>query len=63
MKTPADLAKGWLLKAASDLAAARACVAGAVALDVACFHCQQAAEKSVKAFLIFHGWHFLSHTT
>jgi HEPN domain-containing protein len=55
MKTPADLAKGRLLKAVSDLAAARACVAATIALDVACFHCQQAVEKSLKAFLIFHG--------
>lgn len=54
MKTASDLAHGWLRKAESDLAAARACVAAGTALDVACFHCQQAAEKSLKAFLIFH---------
>jgi HEPN domain-containing protein len=54
MKTPADLARGWLLKAASDLAAARVCLRAGTALDVACFHCQQAAEKSLKGFLIAH---------
>lgn len=57
MKAPADLARSWLLKAASDLRAARACVA-AGSPDTACFHCQQAAEKSLKAFLIFHGIRF-----
>ncbi len=54
MKAAADLARGWLFKAASDLRAARACLA-AGSPDTACFHCQQAAEKSLKAFLIFHG--------
>jgi len=57
MKAPADLTRGWLLKAASDLRAARAC-ASASSPDTACFHCQQAAEKSLKAFLIFHGVSF-----
>ena len=54
MKTASDLAHGWLRKAESDLSAARVCVRAGTALDVACFHCQQAAEKSLKAFLIFH---------
>ncbi len=53
MNAPADLARGWLLKAASDLRAAKACAA-AGSPDVACFHCQQTAEKSLKAYLIFH---------
>jgi len=57
MKAPADLARGWLLKAASDLRAARACLA-AGSPDTACFHCQQTGEKSLKAFLIFHGINF-----
>ena len=57
MKTPRDLARGWLLKAASDLRAAKACSA-AGSPDTACFHCPQAAEKSLKAFLIFHGINF-----
>lgn len=57
MKAPPDLARGWLLKAASDLRAVRACLA-AGSPDTACFHCQQTAEKSLKAFLIFHGINF-----
>ena len=52
MKAPADLARGWLLKAASDLRSAKAC-AQAGSPDTACFHSQQAAEKALKAFLIF----------
>lgn len=62
MKTPADLAQAWLLKAGSDLSAAEACLKAGTALDVACFHCQQAAEKSLKAFLIAHQVNFpLTH--
>ena len=57
MKTAADLARGWLLKAASDLRAAKACLS-AGSPDTACFHCQQTAEKSLKAHLIFHGINF-----
>ncbi len=57
MKTPADLAAGWLRKAASDLRAAKACLA-AGSPDAACFHCQQTAEKSIKAYLIFHSLAF-----
>ena len=51
----ADLVKSWLLKAAHDLGAAVKLSAGEEAyLDVAIYHCQQAAEKAVKAFLV-HG--------
>lgn len=57
MKAPADLARSWMLKAGSDLRAARACLA-AGSPDTACFHCQQTAEKSLKAHLIFHGINF-----
>ena len=39
-------ARGWLAKAASDLAAARQLAAGDGPYDVACFHAQQAAEKA-----------------
>jgi len=44
----------WLTKAASDLRSAR--VLGSVddaPLDTAIYHCQQTAEKAVKAFLVF----------
>ena len=52
MKTKADLVKGWLLKAKSDIANAEMCLASNQALDTACFHAQQAAERSLKAYLI-----------
>lgn len=52
MKTTADLVKGWVRKADSDLENARLCVASGAALDTACFHTQQAAEKLIKAYMI-----------
>ncbi len=51
MKTKADLVKGWLLKAESDLANVGMCLAAGQALDTACFHAQQVAEKYIKAYL------------
>lgn len=54
MNGNADAASAWLKKAKSDLGAAELCVASGKALDAACFHCQQAAEKSIKAWLIAH---------
>lgn len=53
MKTKNDAVKGWLRKAESDLTALRFCIAGRAALDVACFHAQQAAEKFLKAYLTY----------
>ncbi|MCY3023289.1 MAG: HEPN domain-containing protein [Planctomycetota bacterium] len=55
MNTPADLARGWLRKAASDLAGGRRITGGRGAYDTACFHAQQAAEKSLKAVLAYYG--------
>ena len=52
MKDDRDVALGWLRKADSDLANAELCLAAERSLDTACFHCQQAAEKSLKAYLI-----------
>lgn len=52
MKDNGDVAKGWLAKAESDLAAADACLNANVAFDATCFHCQQAAEKFLKAWLV-----------
>lgn len=44
----------WLQKARNDLESARRLLAEpSPILDTACFHCQQAAEKSLKAFLIW----------
>ena len=51
MKEKADLARGWLKKARSDEVAMDASL-DAGALDAACFHAQQTAEKYLKAFLI-----------
>ena len=48
----AELIRSWLTKASHDLAAAAILGTGDSAiLDVAVYHCQQAAEKAVKAFL------------
>ncbi len=51
-----ELVRSWLRKAASDLAAARLLGASSPAiLDAAMYHCQQAAEKALKAYLVFYG--------
>jgi HEPN domain-containing protein len=49
-----EAAEGWLRKAESDLANAELCLNNNTSLDAACFHCQQAAEKALKAWLIAH---------
>jgi HEPN domain-containing protein len=54
MKAKADLVRGWLRKAESDILAMDASL-GAGAYDAACFHAQQAVEKLLKAFLIYSG--------
>ena len=54
MKSKDDLVRGWLRKAQSDLATAGFCLSAGDALDVACFHAQQAAEKCIKAYLTAH---------
>ena len=46
--------QAWLFKTKHDLAAARRLGAKrAPLLDVAVYHCQQAAEKAIKNFLVF----------
>lgn len=52
MKSRTDLVRGWLAKAEGDLTNARLCLAAGIALDTACFHAQQAAEKYLKAYLV-----------
>lgn len=55
-KPPGELARAWLLKAYSDLDTARQI--GGLAdghLDAGIYHCQQAAEKALKGFLVLHG--------
>ncbi|MGD9148091.1 MAG: HEPN domain-containing protein [Anaerolineae bacterium] len=55
MNAKMELVQNWLIKAQHDLAAARKLAAGPDPyLDVAVYHCQQAAEKAVKGFLVFH---------
>jgi len=50
----AALTRRWLAKAANDLRAADLVSAAPDGpLDTAIYHCQQAAEKAVKGFLIF----------
>lgn len=51
MKSHEDLARGWWRKGDSDLTNARMCVDAGRALDTACFHAQQAAEKYLKSYL------------
>src|ERR1035437_6243289 len=53
---PASEAKAWMVKAWRDLETARRAAEGVPPFyDVAVYHCQQAAEKAVKAFLVQHG--------
>jgi HEPN domain-containing protein len=48
------LVRSWLTKASHDLAAARSLSEPDRAiLDVAIYHCQQAAEKALKGYLVF----------
>jgi len=47
-----ELAKVWLAKAHSDLATAKLLIQGSERyLDTGSYHCQQAAEKALKAWL------------
>jgi HEPN domain-containing protein len=51
-----ELARQWAAKAAHDLLSAdNNLKAAEVPFDVVCFHCQQAAEKLLKAFLAAYG--------
>jgi HEPN domain-containing protein len=50
-----ELTAKWLEKAAKDLAVGKMLFQkGETYFDFACFHCQQSAEKVVKAFLVWH---------
>lgn len=57
MKSKRDLVDAWLRKARSDFTALEAALE-AGSFDAACFHAQQAAEKSLKAYLIHAGVEF-----
>ena len=54
MSDRCDLARGWLMKALSDLKAGRTMLETDGPYDTTCFHAQQAIEKSLKALLAFH---------
>jgi HEPN domain-containing protein len=54
-----ELVQLWLTKAQHDVAAARKLSVGPDPyLDIAIYHCQQAAEKAMKGFLVFHDRRF-----
>jgi HEPN domain-containing protein len=56
MSEELNLARQWVAKAANDLLSAdNNLKAAEVPFDVVCFHCQQAAEKLLKAFLVASG--------
>ena len=52
MKSTEDLVRDWIKKAESDLDNVELCISSNKALDTACFHAQQAAEKFIKAYML-----------
>ena len=57
-----ELVRQWLERAEIDLRSAKVDLAADPPItEDACFHCQQAAEKTLKAFLAYHGVEF-EHT-
>jgi HEPN domain-containing protein len=56
MSAEHELAKQWILKARNDLLNADNNLASdVIPTDTVCFHCQQAAEKILKALLVSEG--------
>ena len=56
MTAEQESARSWFARAVSDLRAARKLAQGPDAyLDTGIYHCQQAAEKALKGFLVYHG--------
>lgn len=54
-KSKADLVRGWLEKARRDFLTAQAGLDSATPFtDIICFHAQQATEKHLKAYLLWH---------
>ncbi|MBI5325690.1 MAG: HEPN domain-containing protein [Ignavibacteriae bacterium] len=54
-KEKIEIAKLWFRKAKNDLTSAEKLSSGDnPVLDTAIYHCQQAAEKTLKGFLVFH---------
>lgn len=55
MNAKLELVRAWLIKSQHDLGSAQKLSTGPDPyLDVAIYHCQQAAEKAVKGLLVFH---------
>jgi HEPN domain-containing protein len=54
MKNNGDLAQKWLKMAEEEFAIAESLIQEPIGLAGACFHCQQAAEKTLKAWLMAH---------
>ncbi len=63
MSEETEIAKQWLAKATSDLLNAdNNLKAENIPYDTVCFHCQQAAEKILKAYLVARGKEYpISH--
>jgi len=58
MRTKRDLVKNWLDKAEKDLISAKHELSFKdMVTESVCFHCQQAVEKYLKAYLLFLGRH------
>lgn len=54
-----ELTRNWLIKARRDLLSAGQLAEGGVPLlDTAAYHCQQAAEKAIKGYLVYHDVRF-----
>lgn len=54
-KSKTDLVRGWLEKARRDFLTAQAGLdSGRPFTDIICFHAQQATEKHLKAYLLWH---------
>jgi HEPN domain-containing protein len=57
--TREELVKSWLIKAHRDLLSAHELASAQMPLlDTAAYHCQQAAEKAIKGYLLFHDVRF-----
>ncbi len=53
------LIQSWLIKSQHDLSATHQLIlASTPLLDIAIYHCQQSAEKAIKAFLTYHNFVF-----
>lgn len=58
-----ELVQSWLTKARNDLGSARRLTSDPEPyLDIAIYHCHQAAEKALKGFLVYHDIEFEKNT-